>query len=82
MKKTIVIDDAIVDKIVNKLEEALAPKKDTYLMTEEDLSKYLQVAKPTLRTWRARGGGPAFKKVGGSVRYLKKDVDTYVETHK
>ena len=36
-----------------------------------------QVASATLATWRSRGNGPKFVKIGGRVLYRRSDVEAY-----
>ena len=33
----------------------------------------------TLERWRWEGQGPRFRKIGGAVRYLPSDLDTWVD---
>jgi DNA-binding transcriptional regulator YiaG len=39
------------------------------LLKEAEVAKRLNVSIRTLQTWRVRGGGPPFLKLGASVRY-------------
>ncbi len=48
------------------------------LINEEQASVTLKVSPRTLQAWRVRGCGPKFIKVGRSVRYRLKDVQTFV----
>lgn len=49
-----------------------------FLTVEQLVSRWLgQVTKATLATWRSRGNGPAFVKVGGRVLYRVTDVEAY-----
>ena len=45
----------------------MAPKPS--LVTPPVAAEMLQIPLHTLRTWRSRGGGPEFVKLGRSVRY-------------
>jgi len=49
------------------------------LMTEEDVVSHWKgaVTKTTLATWRARGKGPKYIKVGRAVLYPQKEVQRY-----
>ena len=40
---------------------------------------YVGMTKSTLETWRSRGGGPVFLKLGKAVRYRKSDLDRFLE---
>lgn len=44
-----------------------------------DAAEYLGLSPATLTTWRCRGGGPLFSKLGRSVRYLKDDLDSFMQ---
>jgi phosphatidylserine decarboxylase len=51
---------------------------EVYLTPQELLARWKgQVAAATLATWRSRGGGPAFTKLGGRVVYSIRDVEAY-----
>jgi predicted DNA-binding transcriptional regulator AlpA len=52
--------------------------RDTYI-TESQLSKLTQISVKTLRTWRWRGDGPAFYRLGRSVRYSISDVNEWLQ---
>ncbi|NQU79262.1 helix-turn-helix domain-containing protein [Candidatus Woesearchaeota archaeon] len=54
------------------------PKPDDYL-TPKDIEKTYQLATKTLANWRSQGRGPEFFKLGNKVRYLRKNVDKWVE---
>lgn len=54
------------------------PKPDDYL-TPKDLEKTYQLAPKTLANWRSQGRGPEFFKLGNKVRYLRKNVEEWVE---
>lgn len=47
-------------------------------MTTGETADYLNISPATLETWRCRGGGPPFRKLGRAVRYLKTDVDEWL----
>lgn len=52
------------------------------VMTEAEASAYLknligQGAMTTLRRYRVQGGGPAYRRIGRSIRYLKEDLDEW-----
>ena len=49
-----------------------------FLTVDQLAARWLgQVTKATLATWRSRGNGPAFVKVGGRVLYRRSDVEAY-----
>ena len=49
-------------------------------LTEQELSKRLNVSVATLRRWRLEKRGPLFVKVGSLVRYRPEDLDSWVAT--
>ncbi len=48
--------------------------------SERDLSVYSGIAVRTLQSWRLRGIGPRWVKLGGAVRYDLADFDAWVAT--
>jgi len=48
------------------------------LMTEQEVSKRINVSVASLRRWRLLGRGPAFLKVGSLVRYQPEDLDAWL----
>ena len=53
---------------------------DSPLLKEQEAADLLRMKVATLRSWRVRGGGPTFIKVGGSVRYRPADIDAWLES--
>lgn len=51
----------------------------TPLLTPRDLASQLNVSEPMLATWRYRGDGPPFVKVGRSVRYRPEAVAAWLD---
>jgi hypothetical protein len=50
----------------------------THLTPEELISRWRgTVSEPTLRSWRSRGDGPAFIRIGNRVLYPLADVVAY-----
>lgn len=48
-------------------------------MSEETAARYLDTSQNTLNAWRARGKGPAFKRIGQRmVRYQKAELDAFM----
>lgn len=41
---------------------------------------YLKLSHRTLESWRQRGIGPAYLKIGGLVRYTTVDLDSWLES--
>lgn len=48
------------------------------LMTEQDVSKRLNVSVASLRRWRLTKRGPAFLKVGSLVRYPPEELEAWL----
>lgn len=52
------------------------------LMTDVEVAVMLGLTAQTLRTWRMKGQGPCFAKLGDAVRYDEDDVKAWVEERK
>ena len=48
------------------------------LLRTSEVAKILDISKPTLETWRSRGGGPVFVKFNRAVRYRPDDIDKFI----
>jgi len=48
------------------------------LFDEKQAAERLAVSVRTLQTWRIRGTGPAFVKMGSAVRYADDDLTAYI----
>ena len=48
-----------------------------FLSTKE-AARFLTLSHRTLEDWRLRGDGPPFVKLGGSVKYAREDLETFV----
>jgi excisionase family DNA binding protein len=48
------------------------------LLTTKEAADYLRLGKPTLESFRVKGIGPKFLKLGGSVRYRRTDLDAWL----
>jgi len=53
--------------------------KDELLDTKA-VAQMLRCSDRSLANWRVRGGGPRFAKVGKCCRYLRSDVEAWVES--
>lgn len=51
-------------------------------LTPGQAAEYLNLPGPTLATWRCRGGGPSFLKLGATVRYSKADLDSWLASRR
>ncbi|WP_071693986.1 helix-turn-helix domain-containing protein [Halomonas sp. QHL1] len=50
------------------------------LLNTTEAANQLGLKKNTLEIWRWRGCGPAYKKIGNSVRYSESDLLDYIES--
>ena len=51
------------------------------LLTEHQAAETLAISVRTLQTWRCRGGGPVFIRLGrgrGAIRYRPEDLQSYL----
>lgn len=48
------------------------------LLTEREAASLASLSVRTLQTWRVRGGGPQFAKLGGAVRYRRRDIEAWI----
>lgn len=48
------------------------------LLNERQAAAALGLSHRTLQSWRVRGGGPEFIKLGSSVRYRPADLDAWL----
>jgi len=44
-----------------------------------EAAKILGLRKSTLESWRCRGGGPSFVRLGGAIRYRQEDLDQFID---
>jgi excisionase family DNA binding protein len=49
------------------------------ILTTQEAAAYTRLAVPTLERFRLTGEGPVFAKLGGAVRYRKRDLDGWIE---
>lgn len=49
------------------------------LLTVSEAAEYLRLSHRTLDGWRWKGTGPAYQKLGSSIRYRKAALDAFVE---
>ena len=52
---------------------------ETSLLNQDQAAEVLAVRPRTLETWRCRGGGPPFVRVGRGVRYRLRDLHAWIE---
>lgn len=63
---------------MNQSAENLKDPVGTDLLDEARLAAKLDVSRSTLQSWRYRGCGPRFIKIGRLIRYRVADVDAYL----
>lgn len=55
---------------------------DLAILNTHEAATYVRLGKPTLERFRITGEGPPFCKLGGAVRYLKTDLDAWLESRR
>jgi hypothetical protein len=50
-------------------------------LNENQAAEFLGLSVRTLQTWRVRGGGPVYCKIGRSVRYQRTDLAAFRQSH-
>jgi excisionase family DNA binding protein len=51
-------------------------------LTEKQAARLLSVSHRTLQTWRRKGAGPCFVKLGRAVRYRQHDLFAWANAHR
>ncbi len=46
--------------------------------TDIEAASLLGISVATMRRWRLLGRGPRFRKLGGSVRYFREDIEAFI----
>jgi len=59
------------------LEESFTSPSARRTLTDSEVASRLGVSRFTVRSWRLKGVGPRFLKMGRAVRYRSQDVDEY-----
>ena len=52
-----------------------------HLLTAAQAADFLNISIRSLQSWRVRGGGPAFLKLGRSVRYRYAELQTWLDAN-
>lgn len=60
-----------------KLNGSFTQTSDRATLTDVEVASRLGVSRFTVRSWRLKGVGPRFLKMGRAVRYRAQDVDDY-----
>ena len=55
-----------------------SPLSEPGVFTTPLAAQYLGLSRATLETFRSRGGGPAFSKLGRRIVYTRKDLDRWI----
>ena len=50
------------------------------LLTEKQAATFFSLKPQTLTSWRHKGTGPEYLKIGGAVRYRRRDLERYAES--
>jgi predicted DNA-binding transcriptional regulator AlpA len=50
-------------------------------LNENQAAEFLGLSTRTLQAWRVRGGGPRYCKIGRSVRYSRRELIAFQQTH-
>ncbi len=48
------------------------------LLREDHAAEILSISARTLQSWRSRGCGPVFVRLGRAIRYRAEDLETFV----
>ena len=59
------------------LKQSFASSVENRIFTDVEVAERLGVSRFTVRSWRLKGVGPRFLKMGRAVRYRSRDVDEY-----
>jgi excisionase family DNA binding protein len=59
------------------LKQSFASPSQNRILTDVEVAERLGVSRFTVRSWRLKGVGPRFLKMGRAVRYRSEDVDEY-----
>ena len=59
------------------LKRSFASSSENRILTDIEVAERLGVSRFTVRSWRLKGVGPRFLKMGRAVRYRSQDVDEY-----
>ena len=62
---------------VGLTKHSFAPASEHRILTDIEVAERLGVSRFTVRSWRIKGVGPRFLKMGRAVRYRSQDVDEY-----
>jgi predicted DNA-binding transcriptional regulator AlpA len=63
-----------------KGEKSMKSDEKNQFLNEKQVSELTGIALPTLRNYRCTGKGPAYHKIGRSVRYSMYDIQAFMES--
>ena len=69
-------DPATVESREQAFTHAVLPDE---LFDQAPIAQILLVKEKTMETWRSRGGGPKYIKIGRLVRYRLSDVQAFID---
>lgn len=52
------------------------------IMTTAEAATHSRLSQPTMERFRISGEGPVFIKLGGAVRYFRRDIDAWLESRR
>jgi hypothetical protein len=67
-----------VGRFIFGLDDMLQEGAQRVVLSPRQVTKVMPVTESTLSTWRSRGRGPVFLKIGGTVGYLVDDVAAFI----
>ena len=59
----------------------MRPHEEAPLLTEQEVSRLLNIKVATLRRWRWAGRGPRYIKVGACVRYRQDELRGFIDAN-
>lgn len=60
------------------MDTSTSSQSPTCLLSEAQTADFLKLSIRTLQSWRLRGGGPGFLKLGRAVRYARADLEAWL----
>lgn len=52
------------------------------LLTESEFASLAEVSMQTVQTWRSKGTGPVYVRLGRSVYYLRPDIEEWIRSNR
>ena len=76
---TEVVRESVRSEVGAILREA---SRSSDVLTSEEAAAYIKQSENTLRQWRTQSRGPAYLKDQRGVRYMKKDLDSWLMSNR